>query len=299
MPEKNKDATQLFNGTAAAPSLAFAGDQDTGIYQSADGLIDFAAGGVRAAQITAVASAVNYLDIVPAAASSNPIIRAEGTDTNVSIALTAKAAGGVVVTGTGTSALAVGANGATNPVFAVDANTASVATGVKVTGAAAASGVAVAVVSSGTNENLTIDAKGSGTITLNGTATGNVISGTGLFSKHATAGIGYSTGAGGTVTQATSITTGVTLNKAVGQITTVAATTAAGAEDTFTVTNSAVAATDMIPLTTTYAGGGLPLVYVSKVAAGSFNVTISNLAAAAALDAALTINFAVIKGVTS
>lgn len=59
-------------------------------------------------------------------------------------------------------ALAVGANGATNPVFQIDASTASVATGVKITGAAAAGGVAVAALSSGTNENLTLDAKGTG-----------------------------------------------------------------------------------------------------------------------------------------
>lgn len=73
------------------------------------------------------------------------------------------------------SALVVGANGATNPVLKVNANTASVATGLSVTGAAAAGGLAVAVVSSGTNENLTIDAKGSGTITLNATGTGNIV----------------------------------------------------------------------------------------------------------------------------
>ena len=42
------------------------------------------------------------------------------------------------------------------------------------TSAAAAGGVAVSVVSSGSNENLTIDAKGSGTVTLQGTATGGV-----------------------------------------------------------------------------------------------------------------------------
>lgn len=120
-----------------------------------------------------------------------------------------------------------------------------------------------------------------------------------VTSSGATAGVGYATGAGGAVTQATSITTGVTLNTVTGQITTVTAATAAGAEDTFTVTNSAVALTDVPLPTTTYAGAGLPLVYCSKVAAGSFNITISNLAAVAALDAALVINFVVVKGVAA
>ena len=80
----------------------------------------------------------------------------------------------LTITSSDDHAIAVGPNGETNPVFRVDASTSSAATGVLITGAAAASGVAVAAVSSGTNENLTIDAKGSGTITLNGTATGAV-----------------------------------------------------------------------------------------------------------------------------
>lgn len=82
--------------------------------------------------------------------------------------------GAVTITSTSASALTVGANGATNPVLKIDASTASVATGVSVTGAAAAAGVAIAVISSGTNENLKIDAKGSGTITLGSVSTGAV-----------------------------------------------------------------------------------------------------------------------------
>lgn len=50
--------------------------------------------------------------------------------------------------------------------------------------------------------------------------------------------IGYTSGAGGSVTQPTSKTTGVTLNKACGRITTHNAALAAGASVSFTVTNS-------------------------------------------------------------
>lgn len=71
----------------------------------------------------------------------------------------------------------VGINQGTNPVFAVDFNTVSTATGIKVTGAAAAGGAALAAISSGTNEGLKIDAKGSGSITFNGTATGQLLAG--------------------------------------------------------------------------------------------------------------------------
>lgn len=79
-----------------------------------------------------------------------------------------------VITSASANAVAVGRQGSTNPVLQVDASTASVATGIKVKGAAAASGVAISAITSGANENLTIDAAGSGTITLNGTATGNI-----------------------------------------------------------------------------------------------------------------------------
>lgn len=82
-----------------------------------------------------------------------------------------------VVTSTSANALAVGRQGATNPVLNVDASTASVVTGINLIGAAAAGGMAIVTSSSGTNESLKIDAKGSGTITLNGTATGNIVLG--------------------------------------------------------------------------------------------------------------------------
>jgi hypothetical protein len=72
------------------------------------------------------------------------------------------------------TSLSVGANGTTNPALKVDGSAPSAATGITVTGRAAASGASISVNSSGTNENLTVDAKGSGTITLGGTSTGNI-----------------------------------------------------------------------------------------------------------------------------
>ena len=75
--------------------------------------------------------------------------------------------GGTLVTSADDNALSVGANGATNPVLQVDASTASVATGVKVTGAAAGSSVTLASISSGTNEKLLINSKGGSEIRLN------------------------------------------------------------------------------------------------------------------------------------
>lgn len=85
--------------------------------------------------------------------------------------------GATTITSTSANALTVGRQGATSPVLKIDASAATVATGISIVGAAAASGVAVAAISSGTDENLTVNAKGSGTLTLNGTATGNIVLG--------------------------------------------------------------------------------------------------------------------------
>jgi hypothetical protein len=78
------------------------------------------------------------------------------------------------ITSTSANALAAGANGTANPVLKVDASTASVATGISITGAAAGSRAALAVISSGTDEGLSLDAKGAGTIRLGATSTGAV-----------------------------------------------------------------------------------------------------------------------------
>lgn len=111
--------------------------------------------------------------------------------------------------------------------------------------------------------------------------------------------IGYVTGAGGAVTQITSASTGVTLNKPCGQITTVALTTAGAAEEVFTVTNSTVAATDVITVCIgTYAGAGTPIVCAKNVQAGQFDVVVTNLSASA-LNALLLLNFAVVKAVAA
>lgn len=116
-----------------------------------------------------------------------------------------------------------------------------------------------------------------------------------VLSSGATGGVGYATGAGGTVTQATSRTTGVTLNKVSGAITMFSAAGSVTAA-TFTVTNSAVVATDTI-LLNQKSGTNLYNFIVTAVAAGSFNITFYTTGNTA-IDAPV-INFNVIKGVNS
>jgi hypothetical protein len=120
-----------------------------------------------------------------------------------------------------------------------------------------------------------------------------------LMNRAGGSGVGFKTGAGGAVTQITSSSTGVTLNKHCGQITTVALTTAAAAEEEFTVTCDKVAATDVVVLSTTYAGAGTPMLSVKGTAAGSFKIVITNVHAANALNAVMVINYAVVKSVAA
>lgn len=82
---------------------------------------------------------------------------------------------GLILTGTSANILTAGRQGSTTPAFNVDASTATNVTGLNIKAAAAAAGLAVSVTSSGTDENLTIDAKGAGTITFGGTSTGAIV----------------------------------------------------------------------------------------------------------------------------
>lgn len=114
------------------------------------------------------------------------------------------------------------------------------------------------------------------------------------------AGLGYGTGAGGTVTQGTSKTTGVTLNKPTGQITMNSAALAANASVIFTLTNSLIANTDTLSVNHSSAGGTTSAYQIVPLtcAAGSATIRVTNITAGS-LSEALVINFNVIKGATS
>ena len=128
-----------------------------------------------------------------------------------------------------------------------------------------------------------------------GAATGTSLAVTGTITSSGTAGVGYATGAGGTVTQATSRTTGVTINKTTGSITLVSAAGSATAA-TFTVTNSTVAATDIIILNQK-SGTDLYDLMVTAVTGGSFNITFRTTSGVTTETPVFS--FAVIKGVVA
>ena len=108
-------------------------------------------------------------------------------------------------------------------------------------------------------------------------------------------GMGYGTGSGGAVTQATSRTTGVTLNKTNGAITLVSAAGTATWQS-FTVTNSTVAATDVIRVCQK-SGTDLYMIHVTAVAAGSFRISFATTGGATTEQPVF--NFAVVKAATA
>ena len=111
--------------------------------------------------------------------------------------------------------------------------------------------------------------------------------------------VGYGTGTGGTVTQATDKSTGVTLNKRCGQITMNNASLSAAAEVSFTLTNSVIAATDVVMICIgSGATAGAYNVQCDAVAAGSCRISIGNMSSGS-LGEAIVLNFVVIKAVNA
>lgn len=129
------------------------------------------------------------------------------------------------------------------------------------------------------------------------TATG-AVNANGVFSTDgmlAQTGVGYRTGsgAGGAVTQATSRTTGVTLNNPTGAITLFAAAPVVGTWFSFPVANSSVAATDTVSVAVKSASNTYNAI-VSAVAAGSFQISMASMVGTTS-DSPV-VNFNVIKG---
>ena len=121
--------------------------------------------------------------------------------------------------------------------------------------------------------------------------TGNqVISGTG---KH-----GYTTGSGGTVTQATSKATGVTLSKSNGQITLAADALAASTTVSFTLTNTVIEAGDILVMNHISGGTAGSYLLNAQSTAGSASINVRNISLGS-LSEAIVIAFAVIKAVVA
>jgi hypothetical protein len=246
-------------------------------------------------------------------------LAADGTDTNIDINITPK----------GTGRTVVGALSATSPRVVTGVNdtngnellkvtaTASAVNELTLANAATGSGPTLSATGDDTNIDINITPKGTGEVNItkvdiddgaiDGTTIGaNAVATIKGSTVLATQASGYAAGAGGTVTQLTSRTTGVTLNQACGEITLVAGTLAGHEADEFDLTNSEIAASDVVIVNIkSGAAAGTRKYYtvgVTSVSAGSCTISIGNhdngSLPAAGTDT-LVLSFAVIKGVTS
>ena len=130
------------------------------------------------------------------------------------------------------------------------------------------------ILGSATNTgDITLGTSGVGTININGST---------RFGDRAT------------VTQITSVNTGVTINATVGKITTVSLTIPKWDKQTFTVTNDRVLADSIVLMTIEeYSGSNFFNVYVNNIVAGAFDVVLAN-SSNGTLDATATFAFKIL-----
>jgi hypothetical protein len=123
----------------------------------------------------------------------------------------------------------------------------------------------------------------------------NAIASGSITSNSATAGVGYRAGAGGTVTQLTSKSTPVTIDAVTGEITTSGAQLGGDSTVSFTLTNSAIANTDLIILNQVSDANIGFYSFNGKCNSGNALISIHNMTNNNRSDA-IVIRFAVIKG---
>lgn len=120
----------------------------------------------------------------------------------------------------------------------------------------------------------------------------------GVKCPNATTGLGYSTGAGGTVTQATSKVTAFTLSKLCGAITFAADQLDAAEVNSATWTNTAIAATDVVVFNHVSGGTIGAYTFNCQCGAGTATINIRN-ATAGNLSEAPVVQFMVLKAVNA
>jgi len=156
--------------------------------------------------------------------------------------------------------------------------------------------VLVVTASPGQSVNIQEWRNSGGTALASVNSTGNITT-SGSITSSGSSGIGYAADAGGTITQSTSKSTAVTIDKISGQITTDNALLGGYDRVTFTVSNSTVSSTDVVILSISGgAGARTHMVLSSDISDNSFDITIMNLTAGDRSQS-LDINFAIIRAV--
>lgn len=285
---------QFLDGSVAAPGITFASDLDNGFYRSGTNSMGVVNGGTEIARFTTTGTRFGNVAANPTGVSA-PVVQIEAASATAALSVKRASAdagapflhflkshGAAINDFTLVNALdalgelrGLGADGTTH---VIGAYMRMVTEGTPAAGDVRAgfrffsgSGAAGAV-----TEALRID--------INQAVLANGLGG-----------LGYGTGAGGAVTQVTSRTTGVTLDKPCGAITLFSA---AGSVTpaSFVVTNAKVSALDTVNISQK-SGTNDYVACVSRVAAGSFTVTFYTTGGTAT-DAPV-FNFAVVKAVIS
>ena len=226
---------------------------------------------------------------IPVAIGSTAVTQANGTGTGA-----LRAAGGASVGGD----LWLGGNiRAIGQVTATGITLSGIATITNVT-QATGTGTGALKVAGGASVGGDLWVGGSARLTNNVTAT-NVVA-TNVTASNSvlvtgTGGIGYTTGAGGSAIQTTSRTNSVTVNKLAGSITLVSAA-GTSTYQSFSVSNSTVAATDVI-IVNQKSGTDLYETFVTAVGASTFTITFATTGGQTTEQPVF--NFAVIKAVTA
>lgn len=161
---------------------------------------------------------------------------------------------------------------------------------VRISGGGSAADGASVIVFGSTHANanqMQLNAAGGATVNLGG-----------LTVTHATGGLGYGTGAGGTVAQATNKATTVVLNKSTGEITMNGAALNADTTVSFTLTNSAIALGDHVLVQHVSAGTLGSYFATATAAAGSATIYVRNVTPGN-LSEAIVLKFSVLKAATA
>jgi hypothetical protein len=179
---------RFVDGTQAVPGISWVSETSSGFYWAGPGEYWAAVLGINILQYTVnglliptgidftVQGAVSFegaLDVVGNFSVATNKFTVAAASGNTTVAGTFAAAGAGTFTSASATSLAVGLNGATNPAFTVDSSASQVA-GLKVTGAATGGTVSIVATDSGSDANLTVNAKGSGTIGIGSVSTGAV-----------------------------------------------------------------------------------------------------------------------------
>lgn len=163
-----ESSVQVLSGDKDNPTYTFKDDSNSGLFLESSGVVAVSIDGVVVARFSSTG-----LDIGDGAFTVADM-DFSGDDVSWVVDNIAITSDDFVITSNEANAFTVGRQGSTDPVLKVDASTSSVVTGLKITGAATGTAVALAAIGSGTDEHLTLDAKGAGIVTIAGTSTGGV-----------------------------------------------------------------------------------------------------------------------------